>query len=118
VRQATSNIFKYIGGCPFITQCQGIVESGAEHFVLTPICVVYLSCTYAVARDSSNPLMLKLVLQGLAADWPVPADRLDIQSKRGRHPSISDAASDQGLSRNLLRERDLLSRFLLAQSRW
>ncbi|EGD80684.1 hypothetical protein PTSG_01274 [Salpingoeca rosetta] len=31
---------------------------------------------FVVAKDSSNPVMLKLVLQGLAADWPVDVDRL------------------------------------------
>lgn len=38
---------------------------------------------FIVAKDSSNPVFLKLVLQGLAADWTVDRDLLVANLKSG-----------------------------------
>ncbi|KAJ7383195.1 hypothetical protein OS493_030353 [Desmophyllum pertusum] len=50
---------------------------------------------YLVAKDSSNPVFLKLVLQGLAADWKVEKDLLvaNLRSSQGSdhlEPSLSN----------------------------
>ena len=48
----------------------------------TYYCLLYL---FIVAKDSSNPVFLKLVLQGLAADWKVDKDLLvaNLKSSQG-----------------------------------
>lgn len=41
---------------------------------------------FSVAKDSSNPVFLKLVLQGLAADWKVENDLLMANLKSSHAP--------------------------------
>ena len=58
VRQATSNIFKFLGAPS--TQCAPALTASRS----------------AVAKDTSNPTVVKLVLQGLAANWSFNRDAL------------------------------------------
>ena len=44
---------------------------------------------FSVAKDSSNPVFLKLVLHGLAADWKVEKDLL-VANLASPHPYGSD----------------------------
>jgi len=51
------------------------------------------SCTFVVAKECSSPVLLKLVLQGLVADWQVDTEILmcDLQSRvatSGEHTDI------------------------------
>lgn len=73
--------------------------------------MVIIACLFIVAKDSSNPVFLKLVLQGLAADWKVDKDLLvaNLKSSQGStqlEPSttnISDA-SDDGIGKHVSSE--------------
>ncbi|XP_020619651.1 uncharacterized protein LOC110057405, partial [Orbicella faveolata] len=63
---------------------------------------------YLVAKDSSNPVFLKLVLQGLAADWKVDKDLLvaNLKSSQGStqlEPSTSNIShsSDDGVGKHV-----------------
>lgn len=64
----------------------------------TYYCLLYL---FIVAKDSSNPVFLKLVLQGLAADWKVDKDLLvaNLKSSQGSaqlEPSTSNISHTSG----------------------
>ena len=64
----------------------------------TYYCLLYL---FIVAKDSSNPVFLKLVLQGLAADWKVDKDLLvaNLKSSQGSaqlEPSTSNISHASG----------------------
>ena len=64
----------------------------------TYYCLLYL---FIVAKDSSNPVFLKLVLQGLAADWNVDKDLLvaNLKSSQGStqlEPSTSNISHTSG----------------------
>jgi len=70
-----------------------------------------LLCFFIVAKDSSNPVFLKLVLQGLAADWKVDKDLLvaNLKSSQGfaqLEPSTSNFShsSDGGIGKHVLSE--------------
>ncbi|KAL9974515.1 hypothetical protein ACROYT_G011559 [Oculina patagonica] len=64
---------------------------------------------YLVAKDSSNPVFLKLVLQGLAADWKVDKELLvaNLRSSQGSddlEPTASNIShnSDDNISKHVL----------------
>lgn len=68
-------------------------------------------CLFIVAKDSSNPVFLKLVLQGLAADWKVDKDLLmaNLKSSQGSaqlEPSTSNIShtSDDGIGKHVSSE--------------
>lgn len=70
-----------------------------------------LLCLFIVAKDSSNPVFLKLVLQGLAADWKVDKDLLvaNLKSSQGSaqpEPSTSNIShsSDDGVGKHVSSE--------------
>ena len=78
--------------------------------MLTNSCYCLL-CLFIVAKDSSNPVFLKLVLQGLAADWKVDKDLLvaNLKSSQGSaqlEPSTSNIShsSDDGVGKHVLSE--------------
>lgn len=73
--------------------------------------MVIIACLFIVAKDSSNPVFLKLVLQGLAADWKVDKDLLvaNLKSSQGSaqlEPSTSNIshASDDGIGKHVSSE--------------
>ena len=70
-----------------------LLSSGDTYY-----CLLYL---FIVAKDSSNPVFLKLVLQGLAADWKVDKDLLvaNLKSSQGSaqlEPSTSNISHTSG----------------------
>lgn len=54
---------------------------------------------FTVAKDSSNPVFLKLVLQGLAADWKVDKDLL-VANLRSSQRSVQLESISSSVSHN------------------
>jgi len=64
---------------------------------------------HIVARDASNPVIAKLVLQGLAAHWPVTREGVDV----GKIPVLPSALTWQAKEGRLL-AYDLILSFLIS----
>ena len=119
VRQAASSVFKYMGKVNnflSLLACEVYLFFFARlptmHFFLIikklvpfvkPFANIVLFCLYVVAKDSSNPLMAKLVLQGLAAECTVNMELLQSASAsetESRRASVIDFVQSMSIDPN------------------